>query len=66
MRIVIARGDLFTSSQQFLWSDFYDIDSLGFGMQINNGVLLAETDFYIVNDRIKTGNQKQGKCAGKG
>ena len=33
---------------------------------MSNGVLPAETDLDIVNDGIKRGNQKQGKCAGKG
>lgn len=33
---------------------------------MGNGRLPAETDFYIVNDSIKTGDQKQSKCAGKG
>ena len=33
---------------------------------MSNGLLPAETDLDIVNDSVEAGDQKQGKCTGKG
>ena len=68
MDIFVLRGDLSTSSQQLLWSDYSVMDPPEGGPYtlMSKGLLPAETDFYIVNDRIEAGNQKQRQCAGKG